>query len=174
MGYTTEFRGEFIFNKPLTKKQTDYIRLFTETRRMKRDTNALNGWFKGDKGLVGRTKDHYGIDGEFFVGGIGFMGQDTDPSVIDSNEPPSTQPGLWCQWITDGKTLYWNGSEKFYNYIEWLKYMMENFFIPWGIVLDGKVYWRGEDWIDQGIIELKNNSMIIYTNKMGDSVPEYR
>ncbi len=157
MGYSTEFRGEFVFNKPLTKKQTDYIKLFTETRRMKRNTDALNGWFKGNKGLIGRTKDHYGIDGEFFVGGVGFMGQDKDPSVLDSNEPPITQPGLWCQWITNGKTLYWNGAEKFYNYTEWLKYMIENFFIPWGIVLNGEVKWRGEDWDDNGIIEVMDN-----------------
>jgi hypothetical protein len=39
--------------------------------------------------------------------------------------------------------------------------MIENFFIPWGIVLNGEVKWRGEDWDDNGIIEVVNNSINI-------------
>jgi hypothetical protein len=157
MGYTTEFNGEFIFNKPLTKLQKEYINKFSNTRRMKRDSAALTAWFKGKYGLVGNTENPYGQEGEFFIGGTGYMGQDTDPSVLDNNHPPIQQPSLWCQWITDGNSLYWNGGEKFYEYTDWLDYMIENFFIPWGIELNGLIEWSGEDFDDKGAIEIINN-----------------
>lgn len=58
-----------------------------------------------------------GTDGEYFIGGTGFMGQDIDDSVINNNVPPKTQPGLWCEWIiTDDNTLTWNEAEKFHDY----------------------------------------------------------
>ena len=40
---------------------------------------------------------------------------------------------------SDGGSLAWNGGEKFYRYREWLAYLLKNFFIPWGVVLNGKV-----------------------------------
>ena len=79
-----------------------------------------------------------GIDGEYFVGGGGCAGQKHDRSIIDYNRPPRTQPGLWCQWVVtktqDGTdVIAWDGGEKFYDYVEWLCYLIEHFFKPWGI-----------------------------------------
>ena len=36
MGYTTDFQGKFDFNKPLSDKMYNFLKLFNETRRMKR------------------------------------------------------------------------------------------------------------------------------------------
>jgi hypothetical protein len=156
MGYTTEFRGGFTIKGDITQEQIDYINKFSETRRMKRDNAKLMELFKGEHGLPGADKTNadavYGIQGEYFVGGLGFAGQQNDASVINGNSPSTTQPGLWCQWVIADNRLEWNGAEKFYDYTEWLEYLVENFFKPWGLEMSGEVEWRGEDWDDTGTI----------------------
>lgn len=137
MGYTTDFSGSFeIRPEPLDEKMIDYLTLFAETRRMKRN---LNG---------------FGVEGEFYVYGGGMMGQDKESNVVDSNQPPQTQPGLWCQWVPtgDGTRIVWDGGEKFYDYVEWLQYIEENFLLPFGKYLDGEMVWQGEDIMDRGRI----------------------
>lgn len=44
-------------------------------------------------------------------------------------------------------------------YVEWLEYMVEAFFIPWEIELDGSVYFQGEDPTDRGHINIKQNQI---------------
>ena len=157
MGYTTDFVGKFDFDTPLNKAQVSYLLKFSETRRMGRDEKKLK--------LKDPLREAVGLplgkDCEFFVGGKGFMGQDNDSAVIDYNNPPPSQPSLWCQWIPtkDGKSLIWNGGEKFYNYVEWLNYHMENFFIPWGKSLTGAVFFQGEEQNDNGFIVVRNNKI---------------
>jgi hypothetical protein len=88
MGYTTVFTGRFNLNKELDDETFNLLNKLANTRRVKRDVNKLKEMgFNGD----------YGIEGEFFVEGTGFMGQDDDDSVIDGNRPPRTQPG---QFVT--------------------------------------------------------------------------
>ena len=67
-----------------------------------------------------------GDEAAYFVGGKGDFGQDHDNSIVDYNEPPTGQPGLWCQWIIEDNEIIWDGGEKFYNYIEWIEYLIEN------------------------------------------------
>ena len=156
MGYTTDFNGEFNLNKPLTSAQKNYLETFSYTRRMKRDeviAAKLEDPVRTSVGLpIGR-------DGAFFVNGRGFGGQDEDKSVTNGNCPPEGQPGLWCQWVpnSDGTAIIWDGGEKFYNYVEWLKYLIENFLNPWGYVVNGEMHWYGEDRDDMGIIVVENN-----------------
>ena len=147
MGYTTEFTGRFDFDRPLDDSTFAFLVKFNQTRRVKRR-------FKDDK---------YGVDGEFFVLGLGDFGQAEDPSVVDYNSPPSTQPGLWCQWQPvrgeDGEPDYieWDGGEKFYEYVEWLEYLIKSVLAPKGYVLNGEVKWQGEDMDDRGLITVKCN-----------------
>jgi hypothetical protein len=160
MGYTTEFSGTFQLDKPLSKPQIEYINKFCKTRRMKRDPIKLQNFpdpIREDVDLP------IGVDGEYFVGAKGSFGQSKDGSIIDYNTPPSTQPGLWCQWQTndDGTTIEWNLGEKFYDYTDWLRYIINNFLIPWGYVLNGTVRWRGEDFNDIGIIKVENNKITV-------------
>lgn len=156
MGYTTEFQGTFSLNKPLTEAQVVYLTKFSETRRMKRNAKFAATLPDPLRNAVGLP---IGNEAEYFVGGVGYFGQDDDPSVIDHNDPPKNQPGLWCQWVpsADGEGIEWNGGEKFYYYVEWLNYIIKNFLIPWGLVLNGTVKWRGEDFDDSGKIIVKNN-----------------
>ncbi len=49
------------------------------------------------------------------------------------------------------------GGEKFDGYIEWLDYLVEHFFLPWGIKIDGSVRYQGDVLIDSGTIEIIDN-----------------
>lgn len=124
---------------------------------------------------------------------------DKCPSIIDYNTPPGQigyqdktmdfdkrwkennrrtnkgecQPSLWCQWVVedngDGQVLQWDQGEKFYHYIEWLKYLINHFFEPWGVKLNGQIDWYGEDRSDMGRITVKDNVV-----KVSEAVVTYK
>jgi len=160
MGYTTDFSGAFVVSPTLKQKHINYLNQFNGTRRVKRDpakTILRDDLFREVVGLP------VGVDGEFFVGESGFAGQDRGPDVVDNNSPPSTQPGLWCQWVPsdDGRRIEWDAGEKFYDYIEWLEYVIDRFMTTWGYVLNGSVEWFGEDYDDRGRIDVKDNKVTV-------------
>jgi len=161
MGYTTEFEGRFELDRSLTQEHIDYLEQFSNTRRMLRDPKIVEGMPDPVREDVGLGP---GEDGEYFVGGKGMCGQDCDKSVIDQNSPPANQPGLWCQWVPTkcGRGIEWDQGEKFYNYFEWLEYIVSNFLKPWGYVLNGKVKWRGEEFDDIGTIVVEDNLVVTY------------
>lgn len=174
MGYHTDFSGALSLSRQLTDVEKNYINELSKTRRMKRDVNKLMEMFNGKFGhptpKSNTPEGIYGREGEYFVGGGGFAGQDNDKSVLDYNIPPGggsskSQPGLWCQWIINYENeLEWDGCEKFYNYIEWLKYLIVHFFEPWGVLLNGEIKWSGEDFDDKGTIKVTDN--VIKIGKM--------
>jgi hypothetical protein len=183
MGYTTDFEGSLKFKRPLGKKKVEYLNRLFDTRRMKRDVSKLMRIYKGKHGNP-FTKEKtpeaiYGYQGEFFAREDGQAGQTQDDSILAYNTPAGQsgfrqgeiekgQPGLWCGWcITeDGKELEWNGGEKFYNYTEWLKYIIKNFFIPWGVVANGEINWYGEDRSDMGKIKVRNNEVFVFNGEV--------
>lgn len=160
MGYTTEFSGSFKISPSIKEEHVNYINRFSSVRHMKRDVSKLKN-IKDEVRVA--VKLPIGREGEFFTG-------EPDPnylyptnSIIDHNRPPVTQPGLWCQWvISKDLELTWDGGEKFYNYVEWLQYLIKNFFAPWGYKLNGFVHWRGEEMYDIGTIEIKDNVIQIH------------
>ena len=157
MGYTTWFNGSFKFDRPVEDWLVEYINKFNKTRRMKRDNAKIKELFPNWEKLC--LDGNLGEQGEYFIGGLGYYGQDKDGSVLDNNGPASTQPGLWCQWVIEGNNdeLMWDEGEKFYDYVEWLEYMIDNFFDPLGYVLNGDVTWDGEESDDTGVIHVENN-----------------
>lgn len=173
MGYTTYFEGQFELDKPLTPAQHKYLTLFAETRRMVRSNEMVNDLVidineSNELSTVGdipadKLHEHLGLglgeNGEYFVGGAGMCGQDHDSSILDYNNPPSNQPGLWNQWIPneDGTSIEWDGGEKFYGYVEWLEYIITHFLKPWGYTVNGAVKWSGEDSDDMGAIVVNDN-----------------
>lgn len=162
MGYTTDFSGTFNLNKPLTQAHKDYINKFSETRRMKRDSSKLTA--DPIREAVGLP---VGNEGAYFVGGQGYCGQDRDSSVLDYNNPPIGQPGLWCQWRVseDGSKICWDGGEKFYRYVEWIEYLINHFLSPWGYTLNGEVEYQGEESDDFGKIVIVNNLVSVKAGK---------
>jgi len=146
MGYTTYFDGHFTIDKPVDFETAILLRGLANTRRVARDIEG------------------YGVEGEFYVGGD-WVG------VINSNTPPKSQPGLYCQWIllADNQTIEWDENEKFYDYVEWITYIIEKILKPRGYVVYGEVYWDGEFSDDKGVIIIQDN---IITIKHGTIVYE--
>lgn len=165
MGYSTSFYGSFDITPALNEAQVAYLLAFSETRRMTRDPSIAATLPDPKREAVGLP---IGPQGAYFVGGKGDFGQDDDASVINNNREPSGQPGLWCQWVPtdDGTALEWDGNEKFYEYEEWLGYIVTHFLTPWGCTLNGCVEWEGEDEEDTGAIGVINNVIRVYTERL--------
>lgn len=160
MGYTTDFTGSFSLNKPLSAEHNDYLTLFSQTRRMKRNQSQAS---KLPDLVRNAAKLPIGNEGAYFVGGGGDYGQAADGSVLDFNSPPLGQPSLWNHWVPseDGNSIVWDGGEKFYEYKRWINYITEHFLKPWGYVLNGDVEWIGEDPDDRGMLSIKDNVLKI-------------
>jgi len=158
MGYTTEFTGDAFIEPPLNEAEQAYLQRFAETRRMLRS------------------------DGPYFLCESEF-GQERRFDVIDYNTPPEGQPGLWCQWIPykskhtpswDGKSLVWDGNEKFYYAAEWMVYLIDHFLRPgakaegqpgfedftFDHIVNGEIFAHGEDSEDVWKLVVKDN--IVY------------
>lgn len=167
MGYTTDFTGRLTFADPLTPAQTAYVRQFNETRRMRRDAKAVEKLFDPLRLAAGLY--HVGDEGGYFVGtGDRMASQDRDGTVLDSNEPPDGQPGLWCRWTVteDGRHLEWDGGEKFYSYVEWLEYLTAHFFRPWGKLPNGTIEWSGEEQGDVGTITVLDGKVTVVKGRV--------
>jgi len=57
-----------------------------------------------------------------------------DKDWRDDNTRPDSY-SYYCQWVSnkEGTQLEWDGNEKFYGYVEWLNWLIDNFFKPKGI-----------------------------------------
>ena len=165
MGYTTYFTGQFKVTPMLTEDEADYLTAFSGSRRMKRNAKLVEALPDTRRIKVGLP---VGPQGQYYVGSFddGNYGQSewsphgyADASITDYNEEPDDQPGLWCQWVpTEDRTgIEWNGTQKFYNYTEWLEYIIDHFLRPWGKTVNGQVKWVGEDKNDRGLLIVENN-----------------
>jgi hypothetical protein len=83
-------------------------------------------------------------------------------------------PGIWCDWIPNknGRLIEWNGGEKFYDYVEWLEYLIAEFFIPKGYILNGEVHYQGEEEGYLGFIDIKDNKVSVRKGKIVYTEPE--
>ena len=157
MGYTTDFEGKFdISPAPLSPEHANYLREFAGTRRQTWNVEKI-----ADASDPAREAAllPLGPEGAYFTGAVGSFGQEIGARVKNTNEPPAGQPSLWCQWVPSpsGEHVEWDQGEKFYHYTEWLEYLIQHFLKPWGYVLDGEVFWQGEDAEDFGkIVVVKN------------------
>lgn len=156
MGYSTDFYGFWMLTPALSLAQTDYLQKFARTRRVKRDPDAI----KNNRRLAGIGLN-LGVDAEYFVDV-----EDEDESIVDINLPPGNQPSLWCKWrVNDrGDRLEHTGGEKFDGYVEWLEYLVEHFFSPWGIKINGLVRYEGDALADAGTIEIIDNRIEVRPN----------
>lgn len=151
MGYTTDFNGEFSVTPPLQPQHIAYLDRFAATRRMKRNDLV----FTYPDPLREAVGLPVGLEGSYFVADDCYE----HPTIVDYNSPPINQPGLWCQWVPspDGQAICWDGNEKFYEYVDWIRYLIDHFLAPWGYTLNGEVYWQGEEPGDVGIINIESN-----------------
>lgn len=160
MGYTTIFKGRFTFDREVDSELVNYINTFARIRHVKRDVERYKeihpDWtskcFDGNPGT----------DGEYIIEENDNIWTDPDKIITGINTSPGNCPGLWCQWvIRDNKYLEWDQGEKFYKYVDWLEYLIDNFFGPKNYILNGQVSYQGENENDNGIIKITNNKIIV-------------
>lgn len=85
-----------------------------------------------------------------------------DGVLLDYTDAPETMPhGSYLQWQPNnyGTGLEWNGGEKFYDYVHWLRWLIKHYFTPRNITLNGELRWQGEDISDVGILTVDNNKV---------------
>ena len=168
MGYTTDFEGSFTVSPPLAPSQVRYLNAFSNSRRMKRNPDLC-----ADETIRDAVKLPPGEDGCYVIGDSGDSGIFSS-SVVDHNSPPDGQPGLWCQWVASesGEDIYWDGSEKFYRYEEWIRYIADHFLEPWGVEINGEVNWQGEDTADRGTLYAKSNQIQAVKDTITNNGPD--
>ncbi|MEH2069251.1 MAG: hypothetical protein V7K47_13995 [Nostoc sp.] len=130
MGYHTEFQGSFQLDKPLKAEHLAYLKAFSDIRHMKRLVTKLEKIRDPIREAVGLP---IGAEGAYFIRTSSKNDQQyRHPSILYQNFPPSEQPSLWCDWTPndDGTKIIWNQAEKFNCYIDWLLYLIKNFFNP--------------------------------------------
>lgn len=148
MGYHTEFFGHINVEPPLSPEEIEFLNKFNQTRRMLRK------------------------NGPYYVDNKGYAGQDPEPDIVDYNQPPTGQPGLWCGWrpTPDGTKIEWDGGEKFYYSLEWMEYLINHFIGPHPVAakqlpflkphtLNGKINCKGEEHGDVWCIKVTNNAV---------------
>lgn len=83
-------------------------------------------------------------------------------------ETPETIPNSYLQWESneDGTEIVWDGGEKFYDYIHWLRWLIKHYLAPRGLILNGKIAWQGDDISDAGIIYATNNKITHHKSKV--------
>lgn len=156
MGYSTTFKGSIQVEPPLSPEEIKFLQGFARTRRTQRK--------EGPYYVAPEQSKTVSFDQS--------VGQDYgNPNVTDMNNPPLGQPGLWCQWepTDDGKAIEWNGSEKFYDSLEWMQYLMDHFIGPKPIAsqlpafkflkphkCNGEIAAQGDDPSDQWKLVVKN------------------
>lgn len=165
MGYTTWFEGGLTPNKPFKKEFVNYINDFSEKRHEPRDVEIIK---RSDPDWAKHCLDgNLGPYGMYYVGDFdeGVIDHSFNKGIIDHSLAKSyTCPGYWCDWVINKNTgmVEWNDSEKFYNYIEWLKFLVDNFFEPAGYKLNREIFWEGEEREDNGVIVVKDNNIYTY------------
>lgn len=79
------------------------------------------------------------------------LGEDYEPEKIEG-----PHPDFYCQWVPteDGRGVKWNDGEKFYDYVEWLQWLIDTVLKPRGYALSGSVAYQGEETGDCGTIRV--------------------
>ena len=164
MGYTTEFEGDFVFNKPLESHHVEYLNLFYQTdrevKRIKKNESVKAKKLREKCGLPFGTFGQYSVCETNIAKECGLRPYAYGKSIIPG------QPSSSCQWILNsaGTAIMWDSGEKFYDYIEWIEFIVKHFIKPWGYKLNGSVFWKGEDKSDRGQIDIINNKITITEN----------
>lgn len=108
MGYTTDFIGHVDIAPSLNEEEIAYLTAFSDSRRCERPGGPYD--VPGNP----RAEDSHGFPGNSY------------------NRSPLGQPSLWCDWVPcwDGCCLSYNGVEKSYGAVEWLRYLIDHFLKP--------------------------------------------
>lgn len=71
-------------------------------------------------------------------------------------------PDSYNQWelTKDCQRIKWDGNEKFYNYVEWLQWIIDKILAPSGLRLTGSVQYSGEETDDVGVLAMIDGKVV--------------
>ena len=106
MGLHTTYVGHIGIEPPLSAEEIDFARRFGHTRHY-------------DSGSPGVRLALHPADDD----------SSGASDVSSYNRPAPGMPGLWCPWTIckEGCCLHWDGIEKPYDGMAWLRYLIEEF-----------------------------------------------
>lgn len=157
MSYTYDLFGKLSISPPLTAAQVAYIQEFSGSYRHK-FAPKWQSWPNPLREAVGLP---VGIDGEYISSAMGTGADFIENCMEVDTNTPNDQPSFQCCWTTNSKgtAVQWNKLRRTFAPTQWLEYMVEHFFIPWGVTLNGTVECHGEDKEDRTLIVVTNNSV---------------
>jgi hypothetical protein len=176
MGVSTYFNNGFTLDRPLDPRHLAYLKKFGEIRHVKRDAAVVESLPDPLRTAIGLP---VGIDGMYFTGDNG-EGNKGKNGIVNGNYPPGMDsytdeatdlavqcPGLYCQWTPndEGTEIAWDEGEKFYEYTEWIKFLILHFLKPWGYVVNGDTTWTDDEG-DAGEIIITDNVVKTKTGVM--------
>ena len=84
--------------------------------------------------------------------------------LADSRHDDDSMPRIWCQWVVgdDRQSIKWDGVEKFYGYIGWIRYINNHFLLPKKVKMNGTVVFQGENPKDGGKIIATNGKIEVF------------
>jgi hypothetical protein len=158
MGYRITFEGHFSLDRKLRPEHKAYLQRFAEIKHLAMHEELLKDYPDPLGEAVGLP---VGENGLYFTGMIdpnergsdllaySFLDlDDLDALDILRTQRPSAFaiPSPACPWIPtrDGRGIEWDGVEKPHRYLEWLRFLLEHFLLPWGYELSGAVSYVGE------------------------------
>lgn len=155
MSYTYDLFGKLSISPPLNADQVAYIQEFSGSYRHK-FAPKWQSWPNPLREAVGLP---VGIEGEYISSAMGTGADFIDNCMEVDTDTPNKQPSFQCCWTTTAKgtALHWNKLGRTFAPTQWLEYMIEHFFKPWGVTLNGKVECHGEDKRDRTLIVVNNN-----------------
>ena len=95
--------------------------------------------------------------------------------LADSRHDDEEMPSIWCQWVVgeNRRTIRWDGNEKFYGYIGWIRYINWRFLLPKKIMINGTVAFQGENPKDGGRIVATNGKIEVFWNYDDPTLSNY-
>ena len=95
--------------------------------------------------------------------------------LAGSRHDDEIMPSIWCQWVVGAnrRTIRWDGGEKFYGYIGWIRYINNHFLLPKKIKLTGTVVFQGENPKDGGRIVATNGKIEVFWNYDDPTLSNY-
>lgn len=85
---------------------------------------------------------------------------------LDGSFSHGELPDSYCQWKvgTDWQSLKWDGGEKFYYYIEWIRAINRRYLLPKKYLISGEVLFQGESLKDCGRIIATDGKIEVFWN----------
>lgn len=86
--------------------------------------------------------------------------------AASDNAERFTAIDAYFQWVPADtlEHIVWDGEEKFYKYIEQLRWLCSDWLNQRGITANGELYWDGEETGDTGTIVVTNNTVVAAEN----------